>query len=51
MTGTLLVLCWTVLGFSLAQTQWKGDGKGQKVKIETFQPIDNDNLYEVIKPG
>ena len=51
MTGILLVLCWIVSGFSLAQTQLKGDGKGQKVKAETFQPIDNDNLYEAIKPG
>ena len=51
MTGILLVLCWIVLGFSLAQTQLKGDGKGQKVKAETFQPIDNDNLHEAIKPG
>ena len=51
MTGILLLLCWTVLRFSLAQTQLKGDGKGNEVKAETFWPIDNDNLYESIKPG
>ena len=51
MTGILLVLCWTVLRFSLAQTQLKGDGKGNEVKAETFRPIDNDNLYESIKQG